>query len=428
MANENLNAIEAPGLAGLALPKEGNAKIDPSKTQGSQVTLTGELTAEEKLRVADQLIRDREDKERKEREGKNGQQGKGQQTTKDGNEPSDEEINAKLDVLEKKEDKDLSDEERAFIEKYTTLDTDEITNVRQDIESTYGIKLEGEFDNSPDGLKLLTNAAVPVIAEQLMINALENVPHMKDFYQHIVKEGKSIDTFLLKNTKPQFESIEIKPLSEVDEAAKPKMTDNLKTLVRLDLSNKGADDSSITDLIALYEANGSLYDKAKTAKESLQKTHKAQVDAKIKDEEVKIAAQEQAIAKEFNDVKNMLTVNKVRGVELPKAELANFRDAMLRAVDTQGNTTMDKLRHNLTLEDRVLLDYIVWKQFNINGFSKKAEGTETRQGFNFKKASDDNNRRMGGRVRNTSGNGGSTPTTPGNPDIRNLIQVEKQTI
>lgn len=424
MAELNANATEAPGLIGMQLPKEGNVKVDATKPLGSEhIPGSENMSDAEKLQLAEKAIADREAKLKLEK-------GTPPPGTKEGEqkiELTDEEINSKLDEIEKKDQTTLTDEEKAFIEAHTEVELDEITSVKQDMETTYGIKLDGEFQNSPDGLKLLASEMAPKIGEQMLLNYLSQVPYMREFFDHVVIGGKSLETFLVKNEKPIFTSIEIKPLADVEEASKPKMIDNLKTLLKMDLTNKGNNEDDIVQLIQLYEANGSLYDKAKLAKESLTKAHTAQVDAKIKEEEAKIQAQEQRVQEEFKQVDEMITKNDIAGIQIPAADIRAFKDAMLRGLDAQGRTLMDSKRDKMTLAQRVLIDYLIFKDLKVNGLQSKVPAQS--KSFSFKKANEENNKRMGNRIRKSGTGAENKGITEGNPnfDIKQFT-IERQTV
>lgn len=431
MALENDHVIEAPGLAGINLPAEGNAAVDKTKALGSETNETNAtLSDAEKLILAEQKIKEREETKKidaeKARLKAAGKESNEEEEQED--ELTEEQITATLAEIEKKDQTTLTDNEKAFLEKHTSEPLDEISSVKKDFETTYGIVLEGDYENSANGLKQLANDVAPKIGEQIFLNYLDSVPYMREFFDHVAIKHKGIETFLAKNEKPIFESIEIKPLGEVEEANKPKMVDNLKTLLKMDLANKGNSEDDVSQLIQLYEANGTLYDKAKLAKENLGKTHKAIIDAQIQAEEARLKQQEDAVQLEYNTVKDMLTKNDIGGVSIPAGDVKPFTDAMLRTLDAQGNTMMDVKRSKLTLAQRSLLDYIIFKDFKVTGLQGKA-ATQSKT-FTFKKANDDNNARKGGRVRNgTSQGDGKTVVTQGNPniDIKGFL-IQRETI
>jgi len=236
-------------------------------------------------------------------------------------------------------------------------------------------------------------------------------------------EGKSIETFLAKNEKPAFESIDIKPIADLDDTQKATMISNLKSLISMDLKSKGVDDDTITNLTALYEANGTLFDKAKASKEGLIKTHKANVEAKIKAEEAQIEQDRVTAQKEINAVREMITKNDINGTSIPAGDIKAFSDAMFKPVNAQGDTLMDVKRNKLTLAQRALIDYIVFKDFKVTGLATK---TPTKS-FDFSKIKSENDKRKGGRTNGASSTGDDNRGKGiQSIDIKNFLQ--KQTI
>lgn len=381
------NIIEAPILGNLAtkMPSIGNV-INTSPLPGAN---GGELSPEEKLRAAEELIA-KQEAEKKAAEGANGKTGPDDKGSDGDQEPTAEEIQAKLDELSKKAETELTDEDKVFVQKYTQEPVDEITTVKKGIEETYGVKLEGTYENSPEGLKAIMNEVAPVLAEQMFVQALERVPYMKDFYSHVVQEGKSIETFLAKNTKPVFESIELKDVSDVEDATqKAKLINNQKQMIQLDLKSKGLSDEDITTFIDLFEAKGELYNKSLAAKTALKANHQAQIESQLKAEEARIEAENKKQQDLIKEVETIITTNDYDGVQIPAADVQAFKDAMLKPIDKDGYTLIDYKRAKLTLKQRALIDYIVFKDLKSIALSKK----ETAKAFNFKQAAKDNENR-----------------------------------
>lgn len=391
-----MEGIEAPILGNLAskMPAQGNV-ITPGGSGNTPPTGGGELSPEEKLAAAEALIAkqeaDRLAAQQNGGAGKGEGEGEGDEGDEgEGDEPTPEEIQSKLDELASKEEATLSDDEKAFIEKYTQEQLDEITSAKKQIEETYGLQLESQYDNSPEGLINLVKDAAPALAQSMFAEALEQIPYMKDFYNHIVKEGKGIETFLTKNAKPSFETIEFKALDGIeDEAIKTKMVGNYKQLIQLDLKGKGISEDDITTFVELYEAKGNLYDKAKEAKESLKARHQASVDAQLKAEEDRIKAEEAQTLETIKQVEKIIETNNYNGVQIPAADIKSFKEAMIKPVDEQGRTLMDYKRAKLTLEQRALIDYIVFKDLKNIALAKK----DVSKAFSFSKAKNENNKR-----------------------------------
>lgn len=395
-------AVEIPSNLTSTLPKVGNMKVDKPNN----------ITTETQIEFADMSDAEKAvylEKQEKLKEEKDKSKGVIAELTVE----ETEKINSKLEELAAKEETDLTDEDKAFIEEHSQQEADIVTSFKQELESAYGIELGDKYDNSSDGIKTVLSDAVPKLVNAGILEALATVPYMKEFYEHI-QSGRSINTFLTKNEKPAFESIEIKNPNEISEEQKPVVLKNLKELITLDLKSKGNTEDDINNLLNLYEAGGTLFDKAKLAKEGLTKTHKANVEAQTKAEEQRIEQQQQEQVREYNTIKDIIQKNDFNGVSIPAVDLKGFTDAMLKPLNQQGITLMDGKREKLTLAQRALIDYIVYKDFKNLGLTAK-----TTKGVDFSKLKQENNKRGGPKL-GGGGSGNESRTTKGEHPVINI--------
>lgn len=344
--------------------------------------------------------------------------------TEDQNGLSDEQIQGKLDDLAKKEETQLTEEDKKFIQQYTEEQLDEVNTARKHLESKYNVKIEGTFENSPEGLLALTEAATQVRAAQKVVTMLDTVPYMKEFYQHVVVEKRSIDTFLDKNRQPDFKTIKLEQVADAnDEVKNNQIITNQKRLLTLDLVSKGMAQDDIDNLINIHEDKGTLFDKAKEAQNNLDKRYKENLDVKLKSEESRIKSEEATQEAIYNKAVAMLDSNNFEGLSLPSEDIKGFKEATTKVIDDDGNTLLDLKRSKLTLGQRMIIDYIVYKDLKNIGLT---EAKTLNKKFSFKKAADINNERGGGRIKGGGDNFQQTQNL-GNINFTK-IKVEHQTI
>jgi hypothetical protein len=373
-------------LAALVAKMPGAGNAEPVKSND------GNLSEAEKLALAEKEIADRKAKEATAAAAPS----KGSEGQNEPAEPTEEEVQAKLDELSKKEEKDITDEEKEFLQKYTSPELDEITSLKAEYEQNYGIKLEEKYDNSPEGLKKLTNDLVPKLAEMMFMESLKTVPYMEDFYKHIASQ-KSIESFLAKNTKPVFETIALEEVVETDtDEIKDKKNAAYKSLIELNFKNKGISEADTAIFVDLYKAKGELYNKAKEAKTELTAKHKEAIDAQLKAEEARIAAEQEEVAKIVNEAKSIVKKNDFGGLSIPATDIPAFEKALFET-DQKGYSLVEYKRNKLSLAQRLFLDYIVFKDFkNISSATKAPIKT-------WSWANKENNNRGGSKVSGTSG-------------------------
>lgn len=367
----------------------GSVPTVPDGTGGTPPAAAGDvLTPAEKLALAEKEIATRN--------------AGGTSPAEGAVEETEEQIQAKLDTLATKEEKDLTPEDKAYIAKYVPEEVSPVDSARSFMVEKYGATdiAEKKYDNTPEGLSAIVDDVAPVVAEKMLLDYFAQIPYMKEFYEH-VSEGRGLETFLAKNQKPAFELIDIKQVpDDASETIIKQSKDNQRQMIRMDLASKGVDTETIESIIDLADGAGKLFEKANTAKAQLKARHQAAVEAAMKEEELAIQQEEAQKQAVYKQVEQMFEKNDFGGLSLPVADLKAFRDATTR-VDGQGNTVMHYKRSKLTTAQRVFLDYIVWKDFKGIGTPKAAQ---TSKAFTFKQAGKQNDVRNGGRVRDASAN------------------------
>ena len=336
-----------------------------------------------------------------------GQQNQGQQGQQA--ELTDEQIQTKLDALSNKQESELTDEDKAFIEKYTAEELDEINATRQALETryaNYGVKLEGQYTNDEAGLAQLTDDAAYQVAQKQVDAYFTQVPALAEFYQHVIKEGRSIETLIEKSRTPEFKTVKLEQTSDSnDEGKNNTIIANQKKILSMHLASKGLTPDDIETFTTLYEDKGTLYDKAKEAYQALEKGHKERVDATLKAEQDRIEAEQKEIKETFDKVVKMVDTNNFGGLSIPAADLKLFKEALTKT-DREGYTLIQHKRANLSLEQRVLLDYFVFKDLKVANL-QTAQAANRK--FTFKNRAEQNNERGGGRLSGANGaQGGST--------------------
>lgn len=319
-------------------------------------------------------------------------------------EPTTEEIQAKLTELEGKNEAELTEEEKAFITQYTE-DTSAISSVKSFFKEKYGMEIEDKgYEDSPQGIAQVVDDVVPIMANAMLEEHFGSVPLMAEFYNHVVKEGKSIETFMLKNTEPEYKKLELKETSaDMDEASNKKLVTNQKELIKMNYLSKGVDADMIEKIIELAELNGNLFAEAVKSRDALKATHAKVVENNIKAEEAKLAAEEQQKVAAANEFRKMLQKNEFNGKSINPAHVKGFEKAVLE-VDERGKSILDYKLEKLSFADRMYLNYLVLQDFKVGQYTKPV--TQNKK-FDFGKKAEANDSRNGGRLRGTGASLGS---------------------
>ena len=319
-------------------------------------------------------------------------------TTPPATEPTetDEQIQAKLDALAAKEEKDLTDDDKNYIAKYTDQELTPVDATKSYMMEKYSIDLaEKQFDNSPEGIAVLVDEVVPIAAEKMLQEHFQQIPYMAEFYEH-VSMGRGLETFLAKNQKPAFESIDIRePAADATEPMVKQLHENQRAIIRMELQSKGMDIEETESFIDLTESAGKLLERANKAKTFLKVRHEAAINQMMKEEEEAIQEEEREKQETAKIAMQMFEKNDFGGLSIPVADLKVFRDAEFQT-DGHGKTLLDYKREKLTLAQRLFIDYIILKDFKGVGTPKAPQQSKQ---FVFKSKNEQNNARNGGRTR-----------------------------
>ncbi len=263
------------------------------------------------------------------------------------NQLSQEEIEA----LRAKPESDLTEEEKATLAELDNQELDTIDYVRQQ----FGI--ETVFENTAEGFTGLAQSIKAAGKQEGVAEFLANAPIVKEFVEHL-QAGKSIDTFKTIKTPTSYEAVEV---SE----------ENAEALVRANMAAKGFKDKQIDTYISAVKDENRLVEEGNDAKEELVTRETAQKTAIINAENEALRLQAEEDAKTVAQVNTLLTTGILNGIQIPKEDLAILKDFIFKPTNEKNETARDIKYNSLTLEQRLLLDYIVAKDFKVTGLQKQ---------------------------------------------------------
>lgn len=330
---------------------------------------------------------------------------------------TDDQIKAKLEEINSKEESERSDLEKEFLQEYSKEDEPKgiVGSVRQYyIESGMDFG-EQEFTDDIEGLHKISTAVAKQMATNTLLNHLKSNPTYQKFYEHTSKGG-SLDTFIVSNKEPEFKSITLKQASEdMEDSEKESAINGARRMIELDLKSKGVSDGQVKRLVDAIEDEGldALYKEGKDAEGRLKVTHKAEVDAALEAEQKQLELQQKEDEAFVQEVKDIVSKNDFDGFEIPVAHKNTFLNALLE-VDAVGSTLIDKKYGQLSTGKQLILDYLVMTDFK--DLNLKPLGSKTKN-FKFDKLAN-NNRKFANLFKN--GDGGKDDTAKNITDISKL--------
>lgn len=264
-----------------------------------------------------------------------------------------EQIDAKLKELAEKADEDLTEEDKKFIE--TNFKEEE--SIVGTLISQFGFEelKPDAYEETEEGIMKLARDSSNLMAQKAVEQLFEADPVLKQHFEFKKLGGDSkkfIDTFY-----PETDWSEVK-LSEDDES---QWDETLKA----DMRQKGFDSETIESMLKDFEIAGTKKERASKALVSLQTGQKTAKETLIAQQR---AAKEQAEKDALENWKQVETLvktsNSFKGIPIKEAEKSDFL-RYISETDEKGMTARDRALQSFKLEDSLLLDYLLFKNFDI---------------------------------------------------------------
>ena len=272
------------------------------------------------------------------------------------------------EVLEEEEIKEEVEEEvKEEVQLGDSKDSVEAADesVVGEIASSFGYTLEGEYDDTPEGLTEMTKELAGKVAEGQLDKIFETYPEIKQHLEYVMNGGDTRQFVTGSNTIKDLEDFKITPDNINSQQAI--MSEYLKI--------KGHDEGFISELLSDYSDGDKLYEKSVKAKVALIKYQK-----EIKEVELKAQSERQmkedAGRQDFWDgVRETITTNKeFKGLTIQEKDKSKFFDFLSKPVENTGATARDKAYTDADTETKLAIDYLLFKGFDMKSIvSAKAK-------------------------------------------------------
>jgi hypothetical protein len=206
----------------------------------------------------------------------------------------------------------------------------------------------------------------------------EEYPEAKNLIDHLAK-GNSLETFMEENQVPDYFSMEVNDTDENIETQ--------RNIMKLQFNNAGVDDDVADSLISNLEENGKLQSSATDALGKMQNQYKNVIEGKKEQELASQTATQEAAKKQWSEVKTMVDSGQLGTIKVPASKQGAFWDYLTKPVDNKNTTLRGQKNMALTLEQRMMLEYMVFSEFKIGGSKKVAQDLAALADANSKRES-----------------------------------------
>lgn len=304
-------------------------------------------------------------------EGQEGSEaGKGTEAGKEGLEVEKKEGAAPEE--EKKEEKKEEGTEDVVIEEGTegkekgeeNPDEDKLINR---LASTYGKKEDKTYDNTEEGIEEWIKDDLVPDSKRAGINELfEALPDVGDLAKHLLAGG-SIDTWKVKVAPTQWDKVAL---------TKENITES-ENIIRTALKTKKVSDKKIDQLIQVAKDSDTLFEDAQEELEFLKSSEEETKTAILKKEQDEFKAQQKQEEQDWNDTLATISKGVIGPLSIDKEQQKKFIEWIgFRGKSGQEETAREKALKNFTLEDQLLVDYVLMNKEKIADILKKPAKTE----------------------------------------------------
>ena len=278
------------------------------------------------------------------------------------------------DIIEPTDKDDVDKEEiDAALEgqdKEVSSDKGEESTVVKEVLDSLGFEGEYDYEDTPEGLKTLTLDVANKLAEEQLDNILETFPLVQRHLEYVMNGGESENFMKANDPQSDYGKLE---LTEKDIPMQ-------RVVLRNYFKAKGHEDAMVNELLEDYEDSGKLFAKAELAKTQLSEAQTKQRLSMLEEQKKSnIKAQEEEKQFWSGIQKTIQETDELAGISIPNREKNKFFKYISAPVNKQGQTQSMVDKSNNTNEQKLLMDYLMFKGLNLKEIiATKAKSQNTR--------------------------------------------------
>lgn len=306
--------------------------------------------------------------------------GDGLESTKDPilqDEPSNEEESSNNDVeLENNivdDDNSLEPDEEVDYEEEPEDDDVEPAegfddNIVAEIANTLGFELNGEYEETVEGLTNFVRDISQQAAEDQLQSLFQQFPDVQRHLDFVMAGGNSSQFLQTYSPQTDFAAIE---LGETD-------TQIQRAVLGQYLQVKGHDMEFINDTLDTFEDNGKLFGKAQLAKNEMAKYQEQQRVQLVAQQRQAWEQQQQQQAQFWNGVADTIEQgNEFAGIQIPDKQKSRFFEYISQPIGPNGETQRDLDYQQAEMDVKLAIDYLMYSGFKLDDVINKKARTKS---------------------------------------------------
>lgn len=218
-----------------------------------------------------------------------------------------------------------------------------------------GVEVDGEFDDTSEGVNNLLNKAIPKIVETKLKETLSTHPILEKFAEFVMNGGDPENFLRVQMPETDYSKI---TLANDDIATQ-------ESLVKTFFAKQGISNEKAEQLIKNYKDTNLLFGQAEAALEVLAKQQAAEQQNLIANQAKAKEQQEKENAATWKAIQDKINAGKIKEATIPIAERTAFLEYISKPVDKQGNTQADLDAAQADLDMNLLMDYMRFKKLDL---------------------------------------------------------------
>lgn len=259
--------------------------------------------------------------------------------------------------------------EEEYEEEFSDEADEELSIVNQ-IADTLGFELDGEYDETVEGLTNFIRDVSQQSAEDQLQNLFELYPEIQRHLDFVMSGGSSQEFMNSYRNQVDYASIE---LHKED-------VNTQRAVLGQYFQAKGHDNAFIQDMLDTLEDNGKLLSKAESAKNELAVAQEEYRKQMLNKQRETWEQQQRQLEEFWDDVANTIeSGNNFAGITIPDREKNKFFNYISDPVGPNGETQRDLDYQASEIEVKLAMDYLMYNGFKLDDVINKKARTKSAQ-------------------------------------------------
>jgi len=248
----------------------------------------------------------------------------------------------------------------------TTVDDGEELTLVAEIRGALGFEIEGDFEDTPEGLVNLAKAAASRVAQEQLDELFGALPDVQQYLQFRLNGGDSAQFFNTFYGDVNYSELKLEEQDSVTQ----------EHLVRQAMILKGFEPEDVTESIQEFKNSGILYSQAQKAQKGLAK-HQQREQARLVQEQERAAQEAQQQAETFWRTANetVQKSNELRGIPISEKDKKELIDYVSRPIK-DGMSAFQVAMNEAPMDVYLAIAALMKRDFDLTGLVSRKAKTE----------------------------------------------------